>query len=274
LQGSITNHLSPIPPVKIESIEAFAIDIPLTKNFGGSTYSVLKRSTVVTLLKAGDGLVSEIYNGDNREHAPAIARLIEQELAPRVKGLELLEIERAWQAMFELSHTNRDRKTLMEAIACVDCALWDLVGKSLGKNVATLLGTNRERLPIISIGGYYMEGKKLADYGGLQVQGRRPRARGGLQACRGRPQGGRSRLRARRGREPRLEPAGCHPLRAVDRAARHRLVRGAVPLVRRRGHDGAGASGDPHPGDRRPVRDHEPRYPQDGGSGRGGFRQL
>ena len=32
--------------MRIHSIEA--IDIPLTKNFGGRTYAVLKRSTVVT----------------------------------------------------------------------------------------------------------------------------------------------------------------------------------------------------------------------------------
>src|SRR6185436_9687913 len=151
--------------MKIHSIEAVAIDIPLRKNFGGSTYSVLKRSTVITRVRTDDGLTSEVYNGDNREHAPAIARLIESELAPRVKGMGIHELERAWEAMFELSHTNRDRKTLMEAIACVDCALWDAIGKSLGKSVRTLLGGSRDRLPIISIGGYYMEGKTHADYG-------------------------------------------------------------------------------------------------------------
>ena len=53
--------------MRIHSIEAKAIDIPLTRNFGGSTYSVLKRSTVITRLRTEDGLVSEIYNGDNRE---------------------------------------------------------------------------------------------------------------------------------------------------------------------------------------------------------------
>src|SRR5262249_11759359 len=57
------------------------------------------------------------------------------------------------------------RKTLLEAIACVDCAVWDLVGKALGKSVCALLGGYRAELPIISIGGYYMEGKSLADYG-------------------------------------------------------------------------------------------------------------
>src|SRR5262245_55773239 len=141
--------------MKVHGVEAIPVDIPLKKNFGGSTYSVLKRSTVITRVTTDEGLASEVYNGDNREHAGEIARLIERELAPRVRGMDILEIERAWQAMFDLSHSSRDRKLLLEAIACVDCALWDLAGKAAGRSVATLLGGNRERLPIISIGGYY-----------------------------------------------------------------------------------------------------------------------
>ena len=54
--------------MRIHGVEAIAIDIPLRRNFGGSTYAVLKRSTVVTRLRADDGLVSEVYNGDNPEH--------------------------------------------------------------------------------------------------------------------------------------------------------------------------------------------------------------
>ena len=151
--------------MKIQSIEAIAIEIPLRKNFGGSTYAVTKRCTVVTRARTDDGLVSEVYNGDNREHGREIVRLIREVLAPRVNGMDILEVEKAWSAMFELTHTSGDRKTLLEAIACVDCALWDLVGKSLGKSVRELIGGNRVSLPIISIGGYYMEGKTLADYG-------------------------------------------------------------------------------------------------------------
>src|SRR5947207_8621998 len=151
--------------MRIHNIEAIAVDIPLSRNFGGSTYAVLKRSTVITRMRTEGGLVSEVYNGDNREHGAAIVRLIHDELAPRVRGLSILETERIWEQMFALSHTSRDRKTLMEAIAFVDCAVWDLVGKASGKSVCTLLGGHRERLPIISIGGYYMEGKTLADIG-------------------------------------------------------------------------------------------------------------
>jgi len=151
--------------MRIHGIEAIAVDIPLRRNFGGSTYAVLKCSTVITRMRSEDGLVSEVYNGDNREHGPALVRLIREELAPRVRGLSILETERIWGQMFALSHTSRDRKTLMEAIACVDCAVWDLVGKASGKSVCALLGGHRERLPIIAIRGYYMEGKTLADIG-------------------------------------------------------------------------------------------------------------
>jgi L-alanine-DL-glutamate epimerase-like enolase superfamily enzyme len=150
---------------RIQSVDALAVEIPLRKNFGGSTYTVLKRCTVVTRLASDEGLVSEIYNGDNRSHGREIVRLIHEALAPRVVGMDVLEVERAWQAMFDLTHASADRKTLLEAIACVDCALWDVVGKSRGKSVAALLGGDRQRLPIISIGGYYMEGKTLADIG-------------------------------------------------------------------------------------------------------------
>jgi L-alanine-DL-glutamate epimerase-like enolase superfamily enzyme len=151
--------------VKIESIEAVAIEIPLKRNFGGSTYAVTKRCTVITRARTDEGLASEVYNGDNREHGREIVRLIHEELAPRVLGKDILEVEKAWHAMFALTHTSRDRKTLLEAISCVDCALWDLVGRARGESVGALLDGSRDRLPVISIGGYYMEGKTLADYG-------------------------------------------------------------------------------------------------------------
>ena len=61
--------------MRIDSIEAIPIEIPLKKNFGGSTYTVLTRCTIVTRMRTDSGLVSEVYNGDNREHGREIVRL-------------------------------------------------------------------------------------------------------------------------------------------------------------------------------------------------------
>jgi D-galactarolactone cycloisomerase len=151
--------------MRVHSIDAIAIDIPLKKNFGGSTYSVLKRSTVITRPRTDDGLESEVYNGDNRDHGREIVRIIREELAPLVVGTDVFAREATWAKLFALSTANRDRKTLMEAIACVDCAVWDVVGKATGRSVRELLGGFVDKVPIISIGGYYMEGKTLADIG-------------------------------------------------------------------------------------------------------------
>jgi L-alanine-DL-glutamate epimerase-like enolase superfamily enzyme len=151
--------------MRVHSIDAVAIDIPLTKNFGGSTYAVRKRSTVITQLRTEDGLASEVYNGDNRDSGHEIVRLIREELAPLIKGYDIFEGERIWSKLFALTFANRDRKTLLEAIACVDCAVWDVVGKATGRSVRDLLGGFTDKVPIISIGGYYMEGKTLGDIG-------------------------------------------------------------------------------------------------------------
>ena len=126
--------------MRLESVEAIPVEIPLRRNFGGSTYTVLTRCTVVTRLRTDDGLVSEVYNGDNRERGREIARLIAEQLFPLVRGMSLFEGERVWERLFALTHASRERKTLLEAIACVDCAVWDLTGKALGQSVCARLG--------------------------------------------------------------------------------------------------------------------------------------
>jgi D-galactarolactone cycloisomerase len=149
--------------MKIETVEAIPIEIPLKKVFSGSGYRVASRNTIVTRIRTSGGLASEVYNGDNRAHGGDIARIITQELAPLLIGRDARQIERLWVDMFALTVPNRDRKQVMEAIACIDTALWDLLGKSLGASVCTLLGGFRDRLPIIAIAAYYEDGKTLAD---------------------------------------------------------------------------------------------------------------
>ncbi|MBN8926482.1 MAG: mandelate racemase/muconate lactonizing enzyme family protein [Rhodospirillales bacterium] len=151
--------------MKIAAISVIALDIPLDRNFGGSKYNVTKRCTIITQMRTDTGLVSEVYNGDNRDHMRAVVDIIEQELAPLLIGQEIYAVERLWQRMFKCAEWNRDRKLVMEAIACMDSAIWDLLGKAAGVNVCRLLGGYRQELPLICIGGYYEDGKTLADLG-------------------------------------------------------------------------------------------------------------
>ncbi len=149
--------------MKIEAVEAIAIEIPLPRQFAGSVYAMTTRCAVITRIRTAGGLVSEVYNGDNREHGREIVRIITEEIAPRILGEDALAYERLWARAFEVTIPQRDRKLAMEAVACVDTALWDLLGKRAGLSVRQLLGGFRTELPIISIGGYYQDGKTLLD---------------------------------------------------------------------------------------------------------------
>ncbi len=64
------------------------------------------------------------------------------------------------------------------AMAAVDSAAWDAVGKALGVPLWRLWGGSRSSLPIIAIGGYYNEGpgalaREMADYRRLGIGGRK-----------------------------------------------------------------------------------------------------
>ncbi|MDE0409577.1 MAG: mandelate racemase/muconate lactonizing enzyme family protein, partial [Alphaproteobacteria bacterium] len=150
----------------VERIEAIPIEIPLSRVFGGSTYAVPTRCTVITRLTVRDGPTAEVYNGDNRSEGREVARLVEDVLAPLVVGKDLRDWRRHYDGMFaRVPGAAMAPKLLLEAIACVDSAVWDGLGRAYGVSVARLMGGARESLPIFSIGGYYEEGKTLDDLG-------------------------------------------------------------------------------------------------------------
>ncbi len=50
----------------------------------------------------------------------------------------------------------RPRWYAMQAMACVDTAIWDAFGKAVGQPLWRLWGGYRDRVPMIGIGGYYV----------------------------------------------------------------------------------------------------------------------
>ncbi|WP_276199385.1 mandelate racemase/muconate lactonizing enzyme family protein [Chelatococcus sp. XZ-Ab1] len=74
-----------------------------------------------------------------RRGAAAYARFIEGVLTPRIVGEDALDRRRLWNAMRGVL-TGRVGGMLVEAVAGVDIALWDIAGKAAGMPVAKLLG--------------------------------------------------------------------------------------------------------------------------------------
>lgn len=140
----------------IQSIETTALRVPLDKVYRGSKYQMQNRCTIITRIKTHQGVIGEVYTGDTDEEQGILLKIIHQELAPALIGMDVFNTEGCWQAMKPATYDIlRDRNMAMQAISCVDAAIWDTVGKALEMPLYKLWGGYTSRLPIIAIGGYY-----------------------------------------------------------------------------------------------------------------------
>jgi len=150
----------------IQRIECIPLCMPLPRTFRGSSYFMTHRCTIITRVYTEEGVVGEIYNGDEFETQAEVVKIILDEIQPRLLGKDAFNIEGCWQAMRAPSNNIlRDRKLAMCAQACVDSALWDALGKALDTPLYKLWGGYAERLPVVCIAGYYEANKTLADFG-------------------------------------------------------------------------------------------------------------
>jgi D-galactarolactone cycloisomerase len=146
-------------PVRIERIEAVPLRVPLAKPVVGSTFTIRNRSTIVTRLYASDGSVGECYNGDSDEKLESIARIVNEEVPQLLEAAGSVAVERVWELLLPMTYDLRRPRGLgLEAMACVDSALWDLVGKRAGLPLGRLWGGYTDRVRISAIGGYDSDG--------------------------------------------------------------------------------------------------------------------
>jgi L-alanine-DL-glutamate epimerase-like enolase superfamily enzyme len=140
----------------IERLETVALRAPLARRFEGSAYSMTNRTTIITRLYTRDGVVGEVYNGDTDAEQAIVLDIIHEELAPRVIGRSASDPEGAWAAMEPSTNDIlRDRGLALQAIACVDTAIWDVLARAAGLPLHRLWGSVADSLPMSVIGGYY-----------------------------------------------------------------------------------------------------------------------
>jgi len=151
--GSLGDRASGLVITRIETVPILA---PLARDFRGSHYHMTQRATIVTRVHTADGIVGEAYAGDEDRTLLDIEQIVAGEIAPRVVGLDAMATERCWAAGYPATFDIlRDRRLGLVALAGVDAAIWDAVGKALDVPLWRLWGGFRRSVPMIAIGGYY-----------------------------------------------------------------------------------------------------------------------
>jgi L-alanine-DL-glutamate epimerase-like enolase superfamily enzyme len=152
----------------IERIAASAYTVPTRTPESDGTFEWNKTTLVLVEIFAG-GSVGLGYSYAD----VATAHLIQQTLAPKLKGHDALGTASAWRAMVdEIRNLGRPGISSM-AIAAVDNALWDLKGKLLSVSVAALLGLTRTEILAYGSGGFtsYSDGELREQLGGWAEAG-------------------------------------------------------------------------------------------------------
>ncbi|MFI0424076.1 mandelate racemase/muconate lactonizing enzyme family protein [Spongiactinospora sp. 9N601] len=144
--------------LRISRIETVLVRARLPREFRGSFYRMANRATMITRVHTADGIVGEAYTGDEDTTLAEIEAIVHREIEPAVAGLSALDTERCWQAAYPSTYDIlRDRRLGLVALAAVDTAIWDAVGKALRQPLWRLWGGFRDHVQIIAIGGYYHE---------------------------------------------------------------------------------------------------------------------
>jgi len=171
--------------MKISSIHATWVHVPIpyerqhVSDFG----RVASFDSVVVKIETDEGLVGwgEAKAGvGSAASAFGLAAIINRDYAPLLVGQDPRDVSRLWDVMY---NTPREGYALdrghvlpqlgrrglsISAIAGVDIALWDLLGKSLNAPVWRVLGGRRaERMPAYASGGWADEahiGEQLLGY--------------------------------------------------------------------------------------------------------------
>lgn len=154
--------------IAIERVEASAYTIPTDAPESDGT--LRWDSTTLVLVEATAG--GETGIGYSYTHASAAA-LIDDLLAPVVRGGDALSIPAAWGAMVRQVRNIGRPGLAATAIAAVDVALWDLKAKLLGLPLCDLLGRVRDGVVVYGSGGFtsYDAARLRSQLGGWVEQG-------------------------------------------------------------------------------------------------------
>ncbi len=118
--------------MKIADLKTFVVGNP-PPAFGGRYFIFLKLKTA-----CGIEGVGEVYAAS---FAPeAIVAMIEDVFTRHVDGADPFRIETLWRNVYGRGYSGRPDISLMGVLSGVEMALWDIVGKAVGKPVHALLG--------------------------------------------------------------------------------------------------------------------------------------
>jgi D-galactarolactone cycloisomerase len=144
--------------MKIESVVAYPVGLPLDENLQWGAMSVSTKGGIIVEVKTDEGLIGIGEAGFSSEYFSTVGPLINDQLGPLIIGRDPQDISALWHDMMRSTHMWGRRGIETYALSGIDIALWDLFGKITSQPVHRLLGTAQN-----SVRAYYAPSLKHPD---------------------------------------------------------------------------------------------------------------
>lgn len=144
------------------SVHAAASRVPLLDRTVEDYRGGPPRPFVVCRVTADDGRVGYGFTG--RFLARRVARTLEEDVQPVVRGMEAAEPESVQASLMDKLNPRNMTGVIMAAASALDIALWDLKAQAAGRSIASLLGGARQSVPVyLTFGMPQYDREKLAE---------------------------------------------------------------------------------------------------------------
>jgi L-alanine-DL-glutamate epimerase-like enolase superfamily enzyme len=138
--------------MKIKAIDVFTLNVatppPRNTYYPHNAYVAARIHTDEGLNGLG---YTMLVGGDG---ASSVRAYLQDNLVPRLLGEDPLLIGKLWQKMYDSDRGIRKKGVPMYAISAIDIALWDIMGKSVGRPLWQLWGGVTDRVPVYGGGGF------------------------------------------------------------------------------------------------------------------------
>ena len=151
--------------MKITDIKTHVLATELAEPFSFSMGWVKKRSTMIVEIITDEGVIGWGESLCHGLQPPEIAEtIVKAALKPILMGQDPFDVDVLWERMYNLTRPFGQKGAVINAMASVDIALWDCMGRALNKPIHKLMGgAYRTQVQPYATGFYRVEGKKYPE---------------------------------------------------------------------------------------------------------------
>lgn len=142
--------------MSVEALETRVVDLPLPRPMGTAIHRMRSVGCVLVTVRTTDGVEGEGFAfALNNDRLGSFTEMI-RGLAPFVVGQDPRDVEKIFADIWAGLNAMGHKGVGIGALAAIDVALWDIVGKRAGMPLAKLFGGMRDRVDTYASSGLWL----------------------------------------------------------------------------------------------------------------------